>query len=127
MTSTTGVPCFCVLEVGTKETLLIRSSTHNIDKSRFSMKYNWQDSYRGAKVLIPGGTLVPHRDVVSMNCFVDTDHAGTFVTFVLKTVSCSLSIGRQCFGMWKTYGTSYVCLENQQLKTQQLFSARMKQ
>ena len=51
----------------------------DINEAKFP-NHDWQDFYYDAKEMIPPNAQEPRGNLVQMNCFVDSDHAGNHVT-----------------------------------------------
>ena len=70
---------FGYLKANPKQKLFFDPQHLNIDKRAFK-EYDWYDFYRDSKERIPSDMPVLHGHLVSMHCFVDSNHVGDKVT-----------------------------------------------
>ena len=60
-------------------TMVFDEAHVDINEAKFP-KHDRQDFYYDAKEMVPLNALEPRGNLVQMNCFVDSDHAGNCVT-----------------------------------------------
>ena len=70
---------FVYLKKNLKRKIYLDPDHPKVNESRFQ-KFDWKDSYKGAKEPIPNSVLEARGRATGLQCFVDADHASDKVT-----------------------------------------------
>jgi hypothetical protein len=70
---------FAYLKSHKRSTMVFDDSHVDIDESKFQI-HDWQEFYHDAQESMPPNAPEPRGNLVQMNSFVDSDHAGNRIT-----------------------------------------------
>ena len=89
---------FGYFKVNPKRVLFFDPQNPNIDERAFK-EHDWFEFYRDANERLPNDSPKPRGNMVSTNCFVDSDHAGVKVTRRSQTGLLIFLTGHLSYGI----------------------------